>query len=247
MDGMEIEIFETSFYEVFAAIVLAMDGDTEITDGQFIYQSLKGNRSEGEEQTPSTSTVDLKFFGRCRYCTNDKFVEVVDDIISDPMTLTAFQDRLKDLGINENTKYFENIVAVTYSEPEFPESLPPIEDESLYDSTPPSTSIKHPWALYLIVFMSIVIIGTGIYVVHRDQNAFMKQELSTDEEDSSNDEEYSEDEESSVDDDDAEDDESEVGETLFSKDENNSTLLSYAEDAPTVVDAQNNDYEVYMY
>jgi hypothetical protein len=196
MEDPEIEVFERSFYDVFAAIVSAMDGDTEVTDGQFIYQSLDQllNRTE---QTYS-SYLDFKFFGTCRYCSNAEFQDIVHGVVNDPVTLKAFQNRLKNKSGDQKADYFDKLEMVTYSTSDVPEDLQPVSDESIYDSQAPEVSEKNPWYLYFGIACIVVIGGFGFFVIYRDQMELLKEELSTDEESSNAGEESSNGEASAV-------------------------------------------------
>lgn len=254
MDDVEIQVLETSFSNVFSAIVSAFDGDTEVEEAKFIYQDVTEQKIEGGELA-NVLSVDVMYFGRCRYCTNAQFVEMVDGVIYDPMTLEAFQSRLKYDGADLNTDYFENISFTKYSERETPVGTPGMEDESIYDSRAPQTSNRLPWYLWFAAGLVLVIICAGIYFIHRDQQELMKEENSTDEDDSSFEEDTND--RSSIEDSRGLDDEyteeqdeafAERASEMPSQDgPGESTVVSYNEERPTADGKQTQEYEIYVY
>ncbi|KAG7354460.1 hypothetical protein IV203_003816 [Nitzschia inconspicua] len=263
MDATEIEVFESSFFNVFAAIVMALDGDTEVTEARFIYQDVTDKQLEGEELSKVLS-VDVMYFGRCRYCTMVQFVDIVEGVIRDPMTLEAFQNRLRYDGATSNTEYFDDIVFARYMERSMPEELPGTSDESLHDSVATTASRQLPWYLWFAVVLVAVILCVGVYCIYKDQQELLKEDnVSTDEDDSKSasasasgyEEEEFTNNRSSVEDsqdileEDYTSQEYTAGdpEVVTQYGPAESTVVSYNEEPPTAHGKQTQEYEIYVY
>jgi len=191
MSDTDIEFFEETFYEVFNAISFSLDGDTEVTDAHYVYQSLTdilpGQDGGNIIMTYSLST-NLKYFGKCRYCDEAQFVEIVDGLIES--NLDAFLKSLQEGTSSnyDNVTYFQDVEEIYYSLPDLPDGLPPIEDESIFDMKAPMGSNPLPWYLYLGIIISVCLIITGGLVIIQDQNRLKKEEVSTGGESSEDDE-----------------------------------------------------------
>ena len=247
MNDNEIGIFEGCFDEVFASVVYAFDGDTEVTDSQFIYQDLIEDKN-------TTILVDIQYFGRCRHCDNEKFVSVVEGVVQDSMMREAFRDQLAYHGANQSSTYFDELKTITYSVREMPDDTPEISDKTIYDSSAPSSSSGLPWFLYVGIVFVVLIIILGVVLIYRDQKELkelMKDEMSTDSdslstrdnEDGSRSSASSHSSRSGTYDDEYTEDE-------VSKDDSKqaSTVLSYVKEAPvTPSGQQKNEYEIYVY
>mmetsp|Transcript_5071 Transcript_5071/g.9437 ORF Transcript_5071/g.9437 Transcript_5071/m.9437 type:complete len:500 (+) Transcript_5071:46-1545(+) len=184
MNDAEIEIFENAFHDVFAAIIEALDGDTEITESFFVYQALEEQKVDQEDLVAYVSTVDMKYHGMCRYCSKSDFTDVVNGVIEDATTLNAFRVHLIEQGFELNSSYFDGLVDITYSQPEYPDDLPPIEDESIYDSEASQPSTKYPWLLFLFIGVATAVIFIGLRLVCSVRRESTKEVFSTDDEDS---------------------------------------------------------------
>ncbi|KAL3910210.1 MAG: hypothetical protein SGARI_002235 [Bacillariaceae sp.] len=173
MNDKEIAILEASFYDVFASVVYSFDGDTEVTNAQFIYQDLKDTANASSQAV----TVDVKYFGRCRHCDNEEFGAVVDGVIEADMMLDAFQNLLAYNGAYEETGYFDGIESISYSERYMPSDTPEISDEAIYDAEVPSNSSDgQPWFLYFGIVMATLIVLAD----QKELKELMKADVSTD-------------------------------------------------------------------
>jgi hypothetical protein len=255
MNDEEIGIFEGCFSDVFASVVYAFDGDTEITNSKFIYQDF----SPADEEN-STITVDVKFFGQCRHCDNFQFVSIVEGVIQDSMMQDAFQDQLIYHGSNQNTTYFDDLKMVTYSARAMPSGTPDVGDKSIYDTAAPSTSTGQPWFLYVGVVLVLLIVIFGVALIYWDQKELkelMKEEMSTDSDDSfstheENPEKISDSHSSRSGTYDDEYTPNVGGEEMEEKSKEDSvpesTVLSYVKESPmTPSGQQKNEYEIYVY
>jgi hypothetical protein len=184
MQSVEIEVFESSFYSVVAAIVLSFDGDTEVKEADFIYQDVTDEYDVDGKMMLKVLSVDVIYFGICRYCSNSHFVDVVEGVINDPTALEAFQNRLKYDGVDHNTEYFNDISFSRYSKRVMPDEETIIVDTSIYDSQAPATSDKYSSYLWWCMTFVVLILCVGVYIVHKDQTELTKEEMSTDEDDS---------------------------------------------------------------
>jgi hypothetical protein len=160
MGDNEVMVLETTFAQVFGAIVSAIEGDTEVIDAQFLYQDIfdhENRRLQADDvfnRTGRTTTetrhvlqADLLVTGQCRDCTSPQFGDVVNKVIEN--NLVAFQNKLRLNGIAASSEFFDNISSVTFAVPQLPDFLPPIEDDTIFDSEPPTADAKQPWFLFL--------------------------------------------------------------------------------------------------
>lgn len=184
MSDTDIEFFEETFYEVFNAISFSLDGDTEVTDAHYVYQSLTDmvpdHGDDGHIIMTYSLSTDLKYFGKCRYCDKEQFVEIVDGLIEN--NLGALLKNLKRGSSSNynNITYFKDVEDISYSLPELPEGLPPIEDSSIFDRLAPTGSKSLlPWYLYFGTIVAVCLVITGVLVVIRDQRQLSKEENST--------------------------------------------------------------------
>jgi hypothetical protein len=206
MSPTEIAVMESTFVEVFGAIVFAFEGDTDVVDAKFLYQDLfdiedrRLEHDHHEESDNSTTTdtttieeesneplieeftlsTDLQIRGFCRDCTSPQFGDIVNIAIVE--NLPAFQLKLKLNGETAGSTYFENVTDVTFAVPELPSKLPPIEDDSIFDTKPPVVDTKIPWFLPVGLVIAIGAILGGICIIHKDKTDLEKEEFSTSEE-----------------------------------------------------------------
>ncbi len=184
----DIAVLEKSFLEVFGAIVIALDGDTVISQAHFYENFPKGvsnQTARDDEKTRiinSTLWTDVQFYGKCRNCSDDAFAALVNNIIGS--ALEPFQYKLTEIGRAANSSYFESINSVSYSEREMPDSLPPMDDFSIFDSQPPESSPSVPWYLYFAASMAMVVICVGVFLIRRDRRSLEKEDVSTGESES---------------------------------------------------------------
>lgn len=181
MSDTDIKYLEENFYEFFHATVYALDGDTDVTESYFVYQDTKELQVQEQEnglEPSSTLSVDVKYYGKCRYCAEDELVETVHTTIED--NLNTFRLYLQKNG----SPYFQRVEEISVSKPELPNGLPPTENGSVYDMTAPKASRKLPWALWLGIAVTVCVICTGILVIVRDQRRLYKEEASTGDESS---------------------------------------------------------------
>jgi hypothetical protein len=162
MSNDEIQVMEETFLEVIGATVMAMEGDTEIQDVNFIYQDLLTM----EPDIPLTLSAFYKIYGVCRQCSHDEFSGLVNTVVS--ANLEAYENKLQKNGAAANTTYFDRVDNVTYTVPKLPKDLSPIDDDSIYDEEPPQTTSTLPWFLALALCMASCIILSGIYVICKD-------------------------------------------------------------------------------
>jgi hypothetical protein len=155
MGDDEVMVLETTFAQVLGPIVSAMEGDTEVMDAQFLYQDIfnhENRRLEDEAERTCTENghvlqADLLVTGQCRDCTSPQFGDVVNKVIEN--NLVAFQNKLRLNGIAASSEFFDNVSSVTFAVPPLPDFLPPIEDDTIFDSEPPTADAKQPWFLFL--------------------------------------------------------------------------------------------------
>lgn len=162
MSSDEIAALEQSYLDVFGAIILAFDGDTEVTDAGYVYQALHTLNSETDL---SSLSVDLTVIGKCRICSDEEFADTVSGVVQE--NLLAFQNKLKKNGNLVNSTYFDVLENVSFSIPEMPEGLPPIQDISIFSSEAPETRRSLPWYLFCGIGIAIVVVGAGIYLLYR--------------------------------------------------------------------------------
>jgi hypothetical protein len=196
MSDADIAVLRETFVEVFGAIVFAIEGDTEVIDAYYVYQDLfeiEDRRLSSDNETDSVDTTkvnetdsvdttevggeytlstDLKITGFCRDCTSPQFGDVVNRVIVD--NLAAFQSKLKINSNAADSVYFANVATVSFAVPELPSKLPPIEDESIFDSEAPEVQSKTPWFLIFGIAMSVCIICIGGYMVFKDRFDYVK-------------------------------------------------------------------------
>eukprot|EP00532_Pseudo-nitzschia_australis_P004768 CAMPEP_0168184736 /NCGR_PEP_ID=MMETSP0139_2-20121125/13408_1 /TAXON_ID=44445 /ORGANISM="Pseudo-nitzschia australis, Strain 10249 10 AB" /LENGTH=449 /DNA_ID=CAMNT_0008106397 /DNA_START=179 /DNA_END=1528 /DNA_ORIENTATION=+ len=189
MNDTQIGYFKDNFYEVFQALVSAIDGDTEVTEAYFVSQDiieeLPGQEEEDETATtaaPASSSkllVDMKYYGKCRYCVEDEFVGVVDGLITENLDL--FLGYLQRNG-NSNP-YFQQAKDISFSKPVPAAELPPTNG-LVSDANARKVSRKIPWGLWLGIAIAIAMLSCGILSVQRDQQKLDKEEDSTGDESS---------------------------------------------------------------
>jgi len=163
----EIQDVVKSFYNVYHAIVNALDGDTDVSQVFFVDQDiLDGN----------TLMLNLQYYGKCRYCTETEFMTLVDRQIQSFMDV--FLDHLK---ANGNSTFFEPIQDIAFSLPESVETNPPIDWEEVFDGEEEvevlvvsKTSI--PWWMYVAVGSALLVILIGALVICTDQRQLHKEE-----------------------------------------------------------------------
>lgn len=167
MSDTEILQLEGSFYNVYHAIVAALDGDTDVSEAYFVYQSFL------EEE--STLMVNVKYFGKCRYCNETELVAIVNGQIE--AHTKAFMTHLR---INGKSTYFEDIDTVTFSLPQNVNelTLPPI-DSSIVDEDARMAKKKIPWLLYVGAPCALIVLVVGVWIIFRDQKELRKEEAET--------------------------------------------------------------------
>mmetsp|Transcript_13367 Transcript_13367/g.33640 ORF Transcript_13367/g.33640 Transcript_13367/m.33640 type:complete len:392 (+) Transcript_13367:184-1359(+) len=163
MSDSDIEDLERSFYEVYQAIVGALDGDTDVSEAHFVYQIVTGD----------SLLVNIKYFGKCRYCSEEELIEIVNGQIE--ANQRTMLNHVKSHG---RSNYFDFVNEVEYSLPVQYVELPPIDAE-IMDATAPSAIKRIPWFLYLGAGAAIVVICTGVLVICKDQKELRKEEVST--------------------------------------------------------------------
>jgi len=223
MTDSDLEALESSFYNVYNAIVAELDGDTDVTEGLFVYQDV--NELPGEEQGNKLS-VDLKYYGKCRYCSEAELAEVVNQSIES--NLDVFLRLLKKES--NNSTYFQQAEEISFSVPKPPEALPPI-NQAIIDTEPPKASKSIPWFLYLGAVAAVIVISTGLIVIAKDQKELRKEDASTGEESSVFEETHHE------------KGDIEVKGSLGDDSENSSSLRTDSVDSK----GMHSDYEVYVY
>lgn len=175
MNDGDIEDLEEGFYNVYHAVVDAMDGDTEITEAFFVYQAY----TEAEKKL----LVNIKYYGKCRYCTEDELADAVNAEIG-PNQGTLLWHLQKDM-LNE---YFQQVELLSFEgRPELPADLPPV-DQSIIDAEAPKAKKSIAWLLYTGAFVAMIVLAGGIFVICRDQRQLRKAEADTGGESSSEDE-----------------------------------------------------------
>jgi hypothetical protein len=173
MTDREIKILEKRFMEVFGAIVLAIEGDTEIRDVKFLYQALLADSVNTPSGT-SSMTADLRIAGYCRDCTSLDFQTIVVEVIEE--NTPAFMNKLRT---DSNSTYFSGVTNITCSVPQLPDPLGPVSDASIFDKKVPVVNNKQPWFLTFGIVMAILIVCGGCYFVVQDSIAYEKDHYST--------------------------------------------------------------------
>jgi hypothetical protein len=251
MGDKEIMLLETTFEEVFGAIVFAIEGDTEVMDAQFLYQDifnhgtrrLQANEPEVEDQSNEPERTytknghilqaDLLVSGKCRDCTSEKFGDIVNGVIEN--NLVAYQTKLILNGRAASSDFFDNITLVTFEVPILPDLLPPIEDDSIFDSEAPDTNTKQPWFLFFGVILGFCVFLGGNYCLFCKDNSEFEKDDNISTSDSSSDE-----------DDDDEENEEETNEDATYEDEN-FEIETVAPDDTTAGGKEDPQYEVYVF
>jgi len=229
MTDMDIEYFEDTFNNVFNAILFTIDGDTEVTDAHFVYQDVRelSLQDQGNDLPNFTLSLDLKYFGKCRYCDESQFVGTVNGLIE--ANLGAFLKSLQTGDItNSNSSYFQQVEEISFSVPELPDGLPPIEDPSIFDLRAPEFSSFLPWYLWIGIILSVAVMVTGVLIIVRDQQQLNKEDYSTGHESNASEE--------------GEENKSEIEETSTLADD---TVVSKGQSVNT--NGMHSNYEVYVY
>lgn len=172
MKETDVGVLESTFLQVFGAILFAIEGDTDITSAQYIYQ----------QQLSDSLTTQLRINGVCRTCTSDTFGATVGVIVTS--NLDHFTEELQKNTNGIGSSVFDNVKDITYSVPEPPEELPNIEDEKIFDNAPPQVSHAQPWFLWTGIALAVIILAIAIYIVKKDNEAFEKGEETSDSSDS---------------------------------------------------------------
>jgi len=173
MGSTEIQIMEDTFLQVFGATVFAIEGDTEITDVEFIYQDIEevSEYDNGQQRLNSTGTaLSANFYvhGICRECSEVEFSDMVNAVFAN--NLEAYESKLKVNAAKVDSTYFDDVNYIEFAVPELPSDPPPIEDDTIYDSEPPETNTLLPWYFFLGISMAVCVIFGGIYVTCKDVN-----------------------------------------------------------------------------
>lgn len=171
MKETDVAVLESTFLQVFGAILFAIEGDTDITSAQYIYQHLT-----------DSLTTQLRINGVCRTCTSDTFGATVGVIVTS--NLDHFTEELQKNTNAIGSSVFDNVKEITYSVPEPPKELPNIEDEKIFDNAPPQVSHAQPWFLWTGIALAVIILAIAIYIVKKDNEAFEKGEETSDSSDS---------------------------------------------------------------
>ena len=177
MNSTEISVLESTFVEVFGAVVFAIEGDTEVVEARFLYQDIDGNVFSNATDNVSTVTAELRVAGYCRNCTSSQFEDIVVGVVDE--NLPAF---LRELKLNSNASgstYFDDVSSIVFSIPDLPPPLSQSGDSSIFDQSPPAVETKQPWFLWFGMVMAIIIICGGCYIVIQDTVVYDKDDYST--------------------------------------------------------------------
>jgi len=164
----EIQDVVKSFYNVYHAIVNALDGDTDLSQVFFVDQDILDE---------NTLMLNLQYYGKCRYCTETEFMTLVDGQIQSFMDV--FLDHLK---ANGNSTFFEPIQDIAFSLPESVETNPPIDWEEVFDGEEEEVEVlvvsktSIPWWMYVAVGSALLVILIGALVICTDQRQLHKEE-----------------------------------------------------------------------
>lgn len=253
MQENELEIIQRSFEQVFGEIVAAREGDTQLQQLHMLYQDLA---TDGDT---SSLRMDFSYAGICRLCQTTDFIKMLESLFQDPMLLEAFTNRLKYDGTGSNSAYFDSVKSVTFSHRDMPKDMSASGDESTYGAASASSK-QLPWFLWLAVALVVLILATGFFCIHRDQQELMKEsDISTDDDDISNnsydEEDVTTNDRSTFDftsqgEDYTEYYTQEDGDALRSQDHmaGESTVVSYCEEmAPDGQQAATPEYEIYVF
>jgi hypothetical protein len=173
---LEISILEDSFMEVFGAIIYAMEGDTEVRDAKFLYQSLQNGPDDIPVATTSIS-AEFRVSGFCRDCTSLEFEKVVVEVVKE--NTPVFMKKLKTNSNAQASTYFDRITNITVSVPLLPDPLGPVKDPSIFDSKAPMVKNRQPWFLWFGITMAVLILSCGCYLVVHESIAYEKDDYST--------------------------------------------------------------------
>ena len=168
MTDTDIQDLEYSFYNIYHAIVSALDGDTDVSEAHYVYQLL----NEDEFST----TVNVKYFGKCRYCTEEELAEIVNEQIE--ANTVTLMNHLKKYS---KGTYFDTIDKIGFSLPKTYDELPPI-DTDVFDAEAPMAEKFFPWKLFTGALVALIVICSGVAVICKDQKELRKEEASTGEE-----------------------------------------------------------------
>lgn len=171
MSDKDIEDLEGCFYNVYHAVVDALDGDTGVTEGHYVYQAVREVPGEGKKLL-----VNMEYFGKCRYCTEDELVETVNTEMENHQGTL-----LSSLRGQPNSTYFEGVEDITFSVPFVPVELPPF-GSAILDTEPALAKKKIPWFLYLGGVVALAVIIAGIVVICKDQRELRKEAADTSDE-----------------------------------------------------------------
>mmetsp|Transcript_10700 Transcript_10700/g.25747 ORF Transcript_10700/g.25747 Transcript_10700/m.25747 type:complete len:439 (+) Transcript_10700:133-1449(+) len=182
MSDEDTEHLVTTFYNVFHAIVGALDGDTEVSEVYFVYQDVveldhdDDNITVSENEIPYRNklSVNLKYFGKCRYCTEDDLDAIVYETFEP--NENAFLATLTKANEQTDVSYFLSIKEVSFSRYAPPDVLP---DPNASIRGGELASKKIPWLLYGGVVIAVIVLFTGVHVIVKDQKELKKDEPST--------------------------------------------------------------------
>jgi hypothetical protein len=245
MGDIEVMVLEKTFEEVFGAIVFAIEGDTEVMNAKFLYQDIFDGESEVIDQSKvtqqkgNTVQTDLLVQGKCRDCTSTQFGIIVGTVIEN--NLAAYQNTLRLNGKTALSEYFDDITSLTFAVPQLPESLPPIKDDSIFDSEAPETENKQPWFLFFGLVLGLCVFLGGTYCVCKDKT---EMEMEKDENFSTSGSSGSDGEEE---DDDEEDDDEKYGEEATYDEEDFQVETVARDDTTTEFGKDDPQYEVYVF
>mmetsp|Transcript_8980 Transcript_8980/g.24284 ORF Transcript_8980/g.24284 Transcript_8980/m.24284 type:complete len:412 (+) Transcript_8980:224-1459(+) len=184
MSDVDIFVLEETFMEVFGAIVAAIEGDTRVVNSLFLYQDLFPATSTNDATDSAAShlmSTDLLINGICRQCTEDEFISIVDDVVS--TNLPAYQVQLMSNGETVGTKYFSDVIDLTYMVPVLPSSLDSIDDESVYDNKAPNVDRAIPWFVFLAIGLAVCVLGCGACILRMEKEEFEKPDDTSESED----------------------------------------------------------------
>ena len=178
MGTIERNVLESTFLEVFGAIVAAIEGDTLVQDVQFLYQDLFPFQESETEANDYTLATDVRVTGYCRDCSSQEFGDMVDRVIT--QNLAAYKNKLMSNGDGASSDFFSHITELSYKVPELPSKLPPIEDQSIFDGKPPEVRRAVPWFLFLGIALGVCVILFGSFAIYSDKIEFLdKEDFST--------------------------------------------------------------------
>lgn len=165
MTEAEIQVLEETFEEVFGAIIFAIEGDTEVVDAVFLYQDLY-EIDDVFAQGGYLLSTDMQVAGYCRDCLQTQFEKIVVNVILENMS--AFQNKLVLNSNAVGSTYFDAVRSISFQVPELPTTLPPVEDESIFDEEPPVVKNKQPWFLWFGISLVFCVLGLGGFFISRE-------------------------------------------------------------------------------